>query len=146
MCILWLDDVRKPWLYGYTGATWAKTAREAIAMLKTKTVTFASLDHDLSEARTVGLTHKCVRCGNYCTEKEMGFLISATTGEKLTTCPSCGSMSVQAEETGFTVLNWLEDYPEYWPVDGVRIHTANVSMYQPMRAVVFKHYGRNFEE
>jgi hypothetical protein len=46
--ILWLDDIRPPWKYGYLGATWCKTADEAIALLRTGTVTFASLDHDLA--------------------------------------------------------------------------------------------------
>lgn len=45
---LWLDDVRQPWKYGCIGYEWAKTADEAIALLSTGKVTFASLDHDLS--------------------------------------------------------------------------------------------------
>lgn len=52
---LWLDDIRPPWQHGYTGATWAKTAAEAIAALATGTITFASLDHDLSELATMGM-------------------------------------------------------------------------------------------
>jgi hypothetical protein len=51
---LWLDDVRQPWKHGCVGYEWAKTADEAIALLKTGKVTFASLDHDLSEAATLG--------------------------------------------------------------------------------------------
>ena len=47
--ILWLDDVRKPWQHGYIGVTWAKTADEAITILSTQTVEFASLDHDLAD-------------------------------------------------------------------------------------------------
>jgi hypothetical protein len=46
---LWLDDIRKPWMHGCIGFEWAKTVDEAIALLKTGRVTFASLDHDLSE-------------------------------------------------------------------------------------------------
>src|SRR5277367_2898861 len=46
---LWLDDVRPPWKHGYIGAEWCKTADEAIALLETGKVTFASLDHDLAE-------------------------------------------------------------------------------------------------
>lgn len=52
---LWLDDVRSPWKHGYVGAIWAKTAAEAIEHLKSGTITFASLDHDLSEAATMGM-------------------------------------------------------------------------------------------
>lgn len=51
---LWLDDIREPWKHGYIGCTWAKTADEAIAELKKGSVTFASLDHDLSEQATMG--------------------------------------------------------------------------------------------
>lgn len=46
---LFLDDLRQPWKHGYLGAEWVKTAADAIAMLKTGRVTFASLDHDLKE-------------------------------------------------------------------------------------------------
>ncbi len=52
--ILWLDDIREPWRHGYMGAEWAKTYDAAIALLKTGRVEFASLDHDLSEAATIG--------------------------------------------------------------------------------------------
>ena len=45
---LWLDDVREPWRHGYIACEWAKTAQEAIEMLKTGSITEASLDHDLS--------------------------------------------------------------------------------------------------
>lgn len=44
---LWLDDVRDPVLNGAIGYTWVKTAAEAIELLKTGNVEFASLDHDL---------------------------------------------------------------------------------------------------
>jgi len=51
---LWLDDVRVPGLHGALGFAWAKTADEAIEILKTGEVTFASLDHDLSVEATMG--------------------------------------------------------------------------------------------
>lgn len=53
---LWLDDIRPPKKYGYPDAYWAKTAEEAIAILQTGAVTFASLDHDLSEMAIWGLS------------------------------------------------------------------------------------------
>lgn len=107
MSVLWLDDIRKPWEHGFLGAEWAKTAEEAIALLKTGRIEFASLDHDLSEAATMG-------------------------------------MADPKEKTGMTVLDWLEENPEYWPVNGVRIHTMNPYKYHVMRGIVLKHYGRNF--
>lgn len=45
---LWLDDIREPWRFGFITSEWAHTAEQAIAMLKTGLVTFASLDHDLA--------------------------------------------------------------------------------------------------
>lgn len=48
MAKLWLDDVREPWRHGAMGFEWAKTADEAIALLKKGNITFASLDHDLA--------------------------------------------------------------------------------------------------
>ena len=52
---LWLDDIRDPVLFGKTGWTWAKTADEAITLLKTGEVIKASLDHDLGVRSTLGL-------------------------------------------------------------------------------------------
>lgn len=51
---LWLDDIREPWKHGCLGWAWAKTADQAIAILKSGKVTEASLDHDLSEMATIG--------------------------------------------------------------------------------------------
>lgn len=51
---LWLDDIRPPWKHGCIGWEWAKTADDAIAMLKGGLITIASLDHDLSEQATMG--------------------------------------------------------------------------------------------
>ena len=45
---LWLDDVRDPAKHGRIGWTWAKTAAEAVAYLRTGQVEKASLDHDLA--------------------------------------------------------------------------------------------------
>jgi hypothetical protein len=52
---LWLDDVRPPWKHGCIGWTWARSYAEAIAVLQTGKVTEASLDHDLTERRTLGI-------------------------------------------------------------------------------------------
>lgn len=53
---LWLDDLRDPARFGCIGWTWAKTADEAIDLLKTGRVRRASLDHDLSVEQTLGRT------------------------------------------------------------------------------------------
>jgi hypothetical protein len=46
---IWLDDIRDPKHFDASGYVWAKTADEAIKLLETGAVTYASLDHDLSE-------------------------------------------------------------------------------------------------
>lgn len=61
--ILWLDDIRDPAKYGYVGAVWCKTAEEAIDLLKTGKVTFASLDHDLSVQATLGMPKRGEKTG-----------------------------------------------------------------------------------
>jgi len=48
---LWLDDIRQPLI----GFHWVKTADEAIEVLKTGAVEYASLDHDLSISATLGV-------------------------------------------------------------------------------------------
>jgi len=87
MAILWLDDVRDPARHGYAGAVWAKTYLEAILALKTRTISKASLDHDLSIEQTLGFEDKM--------------------------------------PTGYDVVVWLCQNPEYWPPLGVRVHSAN---------------------
>ena len=44
---LWLDDTRDPTKLGFTDFVWVKTVEEAIYILETQKVNFASLDHDL---------------------------------------------------------------------------------------------------
>ena len=51
---LWLDDVRPPHENGAIGFEWAKDTDQAIALLRSGDVTFASLDHDLSVNATLG--------------------------------------------------------------------------------------------
>ena len=51
---LWLDDIRDPADFGCIGYVWAKTADEAIELLKSGQVECASLDHDLSINATLG--------------------------------------------------------------------------------------------
>lgn len=85
-----------------------KTADEAIAALKTGKYDLASLDHDLSEAATMG----------------------------------CAS---ESEKTGYTVVCWLEANPEFWPTDGVYVHSMNPVGATRMRQVIHTHYRRRFD-
>lgn len=108
MAILWLDDIRKPWANGYIGASWVLTAEDAIAVLQAGIVTFASLDHDLSEMAAIGQPAK-------------------------------------GEKTGYTVVCWLEEHPDCWPVDGVRVHSMNPAGRERMLTVIRRHYGRDWQ-
>ena len=105
---LWLDDIRDPAKHGHIGADWVKTADEAIAALQTGKYDQASLDHDLSEAATMG-----------CADPR--------------------------EKTGYTVVCWLEEHPEFWPEDGVYVHSMNPVGATKMRTVIHAHYGRRFD-
>jgi hypothetical protein len=51
---LWLDDIRPPAKFGCLDFEWAKTGEEAIRLLQTGRVTYASLDHDLTLRATLG--------------------------------------------------------------------------------------------
>lgn len=46
--------------------------------------------------------------------------------------------------TGYDVVCWLEQNPEFWPPNGVAVHSMNPAGKQRMLAVIEKHYGRTF--
>ena len=109
---LWLDDIREPYKHGFVGAVWAMTAEEAIAALKTGHITFASLDHDLTEEQTLGGIH--------------------------------GEVREDGQKSGYDVVVWLEEHPEFWPRDGVAVHSMNPAGRKRMEQVIERHYrGRN---
>ena len=118
---LWLDDERKPPTFSDCGLhwTWVKTADEAIEALKTGTVEFASLDHDL------------------CFDHYVVFDTAFRTG---------GTYDVShiAEKTGYDVLVWMKEN-NVWPKDGVRIHTMNIVRKPIMIEMVEQHYGKKFQ-
>src|SRR5512146_2792662 len=102
---LWLDDVRDPVaLLGLVGFTWGKTAQEAIDLLKTGRVEFASLDHDLGA---------CPTCLAGRTEDEW---LAEHNYQAMPNCDHWG--------TGYTVVCWMEAN-DVWPPDGVQVHSAN---------------------
>lgn len=63
---LWLDDVREPWKHGFILCEWARTADEAIELLKKGDITLASLDHDLAPEHYVAGTGTHDSCGDNC--------------------------------------------------------------------------------
>ena len=123
MTYLWLDDdvnTRKP-PNASSGVIWewAKTADEAIEVLKKGDVVFASLDHDLAD------------------EHYQEYHAALREGRVIDT-------SKCKEKTGMFVLNWMEEN-DVWPVLGVRIHTMNPDRKAAMLAIVERVYGKTFQ-
>lgn len=42
------------------------------------------------------------------------------------------------EESGYSVITWLEEHPHYWPIHGVKIHSMNPVGRMRMQAVIDK--------
>lgn len=121
---LWLDDDkehRRPPYFGLCGLhwTWVYTANEAIELLMTGKVVYASLDHDLADEHYFAY-HQGV----------------AGDAESYKNCK---------EKTGMSVLQYMEDN-NVFPVYGVRIHTMNPVAKQKMLEIVERYYGRTFQE
>lgn len=117
---LWLDDIRDPLHYGKADWLWVKTAADAIEAFKLFP-TEASLDHDL------GLP-SCMKCR-----------ISASSPEEYSEILQLGCP--HGEETGYTVACWLEEHPEFWPIGGVKVHSANPAGRKRMQQVIDRHYN-----
>lgn len=121
---LWVDDdpQRKPPPFDTCGLywTWVTTYDEAIEALKTGTVEFVSLDHDLADEHYVAYFSFNQLC------------------DPRTYTHHC------KEKTGYDVLLWMEEN-NVWPKDGIRIHTMNHVRKPIMLDIVKKHYGRTFQ-
>lgn len=92
---LWLDDIRDPEKHNHSGWFWAKTAEEAIILLRdVGTVTEASLDHDLTD-------------------------------EQMNKGGIYGKIYEDGHKSGMDVVDWLEQHIECYPVDGIVVHSAN---------------------
>lgn len=111
---LFLDDIREPWRFGFITSEWAHTAEEAIEMLKTGEVTFATLDHDLAPEHYVSTSY-----------------LAGTSGS------SCG------QGCGCVVVDWMEEN-NIWPIDGVVVHSQNPAGAARMRQAIDKHYGEGW--
>ena len=103
---LWLDDdpQRRPPSFVECGFhwTWVKNYEEAIEALKTGTIEFVSLDHDLADEHYFAY-----------------FAFNEANGNDAKNyTKNC------KEKTGYDVLCWMEEN-NVWPKDGVRIHTMN---------------------
>lgn len=108
---LFLDDIRHP-----ADKSWtiARDVPEAIRLLKTDTVTFASLDHDLADGHYPWNAPKPYPSND---------ILVANTGVL----------------TGLNLVEWMRDN-DCWPVDGVVVHSQNDIGKERMLEIINKHY------
>ena len=118
---LWLDDVREPWKHGFIAAEWARNYDQAIAMLKTGRITFASLDHDIGAC--ADCVEKMLHVGDMKTPETTFY----------NHCPHAKS--------GLDVVRWMEKN-NVWPRDGVVVHSMNPEGRKDMQQVINRHYSR----
>jgi hypothetical protein len=55
-----------------------------------------------------------------------------------------GLISNDNGKSGYDVVLWLEQNPNFWPPYGVRVHSANPAGKARMEQVIRRYYGRNF--
>lgn len=124
---LWLDDERKPWLHRPDRVwAWAKTAAEAIELLKTGQVAYASLDHDL------GLCDACAAANTH------EGIVHVRAG--LVRLPGFTSYcSCKHNGTGYDVVLWMEEHG-VWPSEGAVVHSMNTAGRARMEAAIDRHY------
>lgn len=53
-----------------------------------------------------------------------------------------GQVHEDGHKSGYDVVCWLEQHPEFWPINGVKVHSANPSGAARMRQVINRHYRR----
>lgn len=53
-----------------------------------------------------------------------------------------GEVYEDGHKSGYDVVCWLEQHPEFWPPNGVKVHSANPSGAARMRQVINRHYRR----
>jgi hypothetical protein len=54
-----------------------------------------------------------------------------------------GKIREDGFKSGYDVVVWLAEHPEFWPVNGVRVHSMNISGRKRMQRMIDKHYGTN---
>src|SRR5208282_3585606 len=66
------------------------------------------------------------------------------TQEQMTRGGIYGTVCEDGQKSGYDVVLWLEEHPEYWPIDGVRVHSANPAGRNRMERVIERHYHCRF--
>jgi hypothetical protein len=112
---LWLDDIRDPKKFSKADWTWVKTAAEAIAFFR---------QHP-GQVECASLDHDL-------------------TQEQMVLGGYNALIHDDGVRSGYDVVCWLEQNPEYWPIEGVAVHSQNPAGADRMKKVIRAHYGRNF--
>lgn len=115
MINLWLDDVRPSpigWVHVYT-------IEEAKLYLQQEEVDEWSLDHDLGACNSCFLAwQKKYRGEQFVPEM-----------------PNCSHFG-----TGYDLVCWLEENPQFWPAKRPTVHSANPIGRRRMEQVIDRHY------
>lgn len=116
---LWLDDIRPApdgWLHVRTVAE----AKEVLSDPQIRVIAW-SLDHDL------GACEVCLE------GKSAEEWLEAAKYQSMPNCSHYG--------TGYDLICWLEENPQYWPKKVPSVHSANPVGRDRMKVVIRKHYG-----
>lgn len=62
------------------------------------------------------------------------------TAEQMVRGGFLGQIYEDGFKSGYDVVAWLEEHPEFWPPQGVRVHSANPAGRARMQMVIDKHY------
>ena len=113
---LWLDDVRDPEKYGH--------------LRKDGWVWAQTADEAIYWLRKK--------------EVESASLDHDLTFDQMSRGGYYGQIHEDGMKSGYDVVKWLEEHPEYWPPRGVHVHSANPAGKARMEQVILRHYGQNF--
>lgn len=106
--------------YGCLNADWVMTVDEFKEAWQTGKYSHMSLDHDLGA---------CEECGGGDPEE----WLRQSGGESMPHCPHVG--------TGYDVVCWLEEHPEWWPIAKPEVHSSNPVGSKRMLQVINKWYN-----
>lgn len=110
---LWLDDIRDP-------ATHIESY----------------LEEKWFWAKTAQAAIMALRSGNVI----FASLDHDLTDEQMIRGGYLGQIYEDGQKSGYDVVLWLEQHPEFWPTNGVQVHTANPAGRARMQQVIDKHY------
>lgn len=108
---LWLDDIRDP-------------------------VKFTTDPENWTWVKTAAAAISALRTGGY----EYASLDHDLTHEQMVLGGYQGEIYDDGVKSGYDVVCWLEQNPEYWPKRGCKVHSQNISGAARMRQVIERYY------